>query len=74
MRTLTGQYENSHGHKPRGDGYWAFRLTGTDGAGRFTSEEYFERGTLSEARAAACRRMKREIGGVKRVVEVEVLP
>lgn len=74
MRTLTGQYENSHGHKPRGNGGWALRLTGTDDNGRYTSETYFEHGTLSEAKAAACRRMKREIGGVKRIVEVEVLP
>jgi len=74
METNTQQYEFSHGRKPRGEGYWAFRLTGTDGNGRYTSETYFEHGKLGEAKAAACRRMKREIGGVKQVVEVEVLP
>lgn len=74
METNTRQYEFSHGHKPRGMGHWWFRITATDGNGRYTMQEISASGKLSEAKAAACRRMKSEIGAVKRIVVVEVMP
>jgi len=74
MRTNTEKYEFSHGSKPKGRGCWILELTGTDGNGSYTTQEYTERGTLSEARKNAVRRFKSEVGGVKEVTEVEVLP
>jgi hypothetical protein len=50
MRTNTEKFENSHGRKPRGHGFWGFELTGTDGHGRYTTQEYFESGKLTDAK------------------------
>ena len=74
MRTNTEKYEFTHGRKPRGHGLWALSLTGTDGQGRYTKQEYRVSGNLTEAKKQACRRFKNEVGGVKSIVEVMVLP
>jgi len=52
MRTNTNEFEFSHGRKPKGFGYWALELTGTDGQGRYTSQTYFESGNLAEVKKA----------------------
>jgi len=74
MRTETMKYEFTHGRKPKGYGNWWLRLTGTDDEGSYTTEQYSILGKLSDAKKQAVRLMKSEIGGVKRVVEIEVLP
>ena len=74
MKTNTERYEFSHGKKPRGKGLWALELTGTDGQGSYTKQEYHESGNLGEAKKQACRRFKNEVGGVKSITEVTVLP
>jgi len=74
METNTTEYVNSHGKEPRGRGLWLLKLTGTDGEGRYTDETYMVAGTLAQARKQAVKRMKQEIGGVKTVVGVTVLP
>ncbi len=74
MRTNTAKYEASHGKAPKGWGGWWLEVTGTDGTGRYTTEVYKETGTLSEAKKQAVARMKAEVGGVEKVVEVTVLP
>lgn len=73
METNTKQYEYTYGHKPKGQGMWGLKLTGTDNQGRYTTETYFESGKLAEAKKKAIARMKSEIGGVKKVTEIEVL-
>lgn len=74
MRTTTTQYQFSHGRQPKGYGLWWLRLTGMDGNGAYTTEQYQEYGTLNEAKRNAVRRMKAEIGRVKQIVEIEVMP
>ena len=74
MRTETMKYEFTHGRKPKGYGSWWLRLTGTDDQGRYTTEQYRTIGTLTDAKKQAVRMMKSEIGGVRRVVEIEVMP
>ncbi len=74
MRTNTNEYQFSHGKKPRGLGNWCLRLTGTNGQGSYTTETFFVHGLLTEAKRDACRRFKNEVGGVKSIVECEVLP
>jgi hypothetical protein len=74
METSTRNYEATHGRQPKGTGMWMFKITGTDNKGRYTKGEYSAYGSLPEARSKACREMKSEIGGVKRIVLVEVLP
>lgn len=74
MRTNTAEFEFSHGRKPRGFGNWALEVTGTDGQGRYTTEQYFGQGTLAEVKKDVCRRFKDEVGEVKAIVEVTVLP
>lgn len=74
MRTETSQYENSHGKKPSGRGCWMLELTGTDGKGSYTTQNFSGYGTLSEVRKNSVRRFKSECGAVKSVTEVVVLP
>jgi hypothetical protein len=74
MRTNVDEYVNSHGKAPRGSGMWAFEVNGTDGDGRYTSETYFISGKFADAKREAARRLKQDVGGVKQVVEVKVLP
>jgi hypothetical protein len=73
-RTNTEQFEFTHGHKPRGWGQWGLELHFTDGNGRFSSETVFATGTLTEARKSAWSRIRREVGGAKQLLEVDVLP
>ena len=74
MRMNTAEYEFSHGHKPRGNGYWGFELTFTDGNGRYSTETAWAHGTPSQARAAAWQQVRRTVGGAKTLVECKVLP
>ena len=74
MRTNTTLFENSHGKKPKGNGNWWLEVVGTDGKGSYTTETYNVRGTLAEAKKEAKRLMLQEIGAVKSVVEITVLP
>ena len=53
MTTNTSEYEFSHGHKPRGQGTWAFEMTFTDDNGSFCTETRFANGTMAAARADA---------------------
>lgn len=73
IRTITADYEATHGKLPKGEGNWTLELTGTDCQGRFMKETYSEFGLLSTAKNAACRRMKQEVGGVKAVIQIKVL-
>lgn len=76
MRTNTSQYEFSHGHKPRGWGWWMmevhFYLAG--GGGRLCAETMSAEGTMAEARAAIVRNLKRKTDCPVTVTEVVVLP
>jgi len=74
MTVNTSQYEFAHGHKPRGQGFWAFEMTFTDGHGRFSTETVFANGTPAQARKQAWQQLKAECGAVKELVEVTVLP
>jgi hypothetical protein len=74
MRTETTKYEFAHGKKPKGYGSWWLKLTGTDCQGRYTTEQYNILGKLADAKKQAVRMMKSEIGTVREVVEIEVLP
>lgn len=74
MTTETGLYENTHGKSPKGYGLWWFKITGTDNKGSYTTDELSATGKLTEAKAAACRRMKQEIAGVKTITNIIVLP
>lgn len=74
MTTITTAYENTHGRKPKGTGNWALRVTGTNGRGAYTSETYFLYGPLPEAKREATRRMKLDVGAVKTVTAIEILP
>lgn len=51
----TDEYVRAHGKNPRGDGRWAFRITGSDGLGSWTTldECCFFSGTLTSAKRAA---------------------
>lgn len=74
MQMNTNEFEASHGRKPRGDGYWGFDLTFTDGEGRYSKETAWAHGTLTQARAAAWQQIRRTVGGAKTLVECKVLP
>ncbi len=74
MTTNTNAYQFSHGRKPKGEGSWMIKVTGTDGQRRYTTETYSCSGTVSQAKKEAVRRMKTEIGGVKQILFVEILP
>ena len=74
MAISTSQYEFSHGRKPRGHGSWWFRVTASNGDGSFTTDERSASGLLSEARRLVCRQMLAEVGGARKIVEVEVMP
>ena len=74
METLTVEYQFSHGKRPRGFGAWWLKLTGTDNEGRYTEESYQITDALAAAKTRAVKRMKEEVGGVKKVVRIEVLP
>ena len=74
MDINTAQYEFSHGKKPRGQGFWWFRITGTDGAGKYTTAEHSANGTMREAARIAVRQVRADIGAFKQLVEVEVMP
>lgn len=74
MRTNTDQFRNSHGKAPKGYGTWAFEITGTDGRGAYTTETYFITGKMSDARKQAIKRMKSDIGAIKEITEIVVLP
>jgi hypothetical protein len=74
MRMETNEFEASHGRKPKGRGYWGLVLTFTDGDGRFSSEEVWGNGTLTEVRKNAWYHLRREVGGAKHLLEVKVLP
>ena len=74
MKTETTQYEFSHGKKHKGYGAWMLEVTGTDGNGSYTTETYQITDKLGDAKKAAVRRMKAEIGAVKNVVEITVMP
>lgn len=60
VRVLTGRYEWSHGHKPKGYGYWAFNIG---------EETVWIQGMYSEAKKKAIREAK-----VRKLYQVEVLP
>jgi len=74
MRMNTEKYEFSHGKKPRGSGHWLFAITGSDGCGRYITELRKSSGTLSLARKQAIYSFRSEIGSVKEIIEVEVMP
>lgn len=74
MKTSTAEFEASHGRKPRGRGNWWFRVTATDGDGKYTTDERNAFGTLTEARAIVCRQMRSDIGVPIRFTEIEVMP
>lgn len=74
MIVKTSEYENTHGKKPRGRALWAITARGSDGRGRYTTETYYINGSLPYAKKEAVRQMKQEIGGVKMVTSLEILP
>jgi hypothetical protein len=53
------EYEFTHGHRPRGNGHWAFDVAWHDnGASCF--ERFWRTGTYAEAKAAAMQYARRE--------------
>lgn len=74
MQMNTSEFEASHGRKPRGNGYWGFDLTFTDGNGRYCTETRFAHGTMAQARGTAWQQLKSECGSAKTLVECKVLP
>ena len=74
MKTNTTEYEFSHGKKPKGNGRWFLELIGTDGNGRYTTYEAQVNGSLGEAKKQAVKQFKAEVGGVKKITEIKVLP
>jgi len=74
MTINTTKYEFSHGRKPRGYGQWMFEVLGSDGAGAYTTSTYTVLDWYRLAVHEAARRLKRECGAVKSVIEVTVLP
>lgn len=73
MRTETTKYEFTHGRKPKGYGNWWLELTGTDDQGRYKTKRFTILGKLADAKKQAVCQMKRRFG-VKKVVEIEVMP
>ena len=71
--TLTRQFENSHGRKPRGDGLWIMSLQISDGRGSWCSEQFEHHGTLTEAKQAARQHIKTSCGRAKELI-IDVLP
>lgn len=49
-------------------------MVGTDGEGRFTNYTGEAWGTLTEAKQTVARNFRKEVGGVKRIVEAIILP
>jgi hypothetical protein len=75
METNTRQYEFSHGKKPRGKGYWAFEVTGTDDKHVYIeSDPLWAYGTLAAAKKQAIRSFKNVYSAVTRIIEIKVLP
>jgi hypothetical protein len=74
MRIDNTQYLNAHGCNPKGKGFWFFDLLGTDGEGRYTRDTFSGNGTVAQARKQAVAAFKRQVGGVKQVVEAVTLP
>ena len=73
-RLNTSEYVNTHGKEPKGRGSWWLEITASDDTGRFTTERYNERGTLTDAVKSAIRNMKQDVSGIKKFIEVKVLP
>lgn len=73
IETDTTKYEYSHGKKPRGYGEWGFEVTAMRGSG-YCDIKKWERGNFGEAKAAAIRSVKDELGGGATVLRVTVLP
>lgn len=73
----TDDYVNAHGKNPKGSGNWAFRISGTDGHGSWTTIDrcFFANGTLTAAKRAAKQRGTNEVRSIGRVRElvIEVL-
>lgn len=74
MKTNTDKYMASHGEQPKGIGFWAFLITGTDGRGRYTSQELQAYGNLTDAKNKAARDFKYGYSGIRRITEIIVLP
>lgn len=49
-------------------------MTGTDNRGRFTEFTGNATGKFSEARKQVINQFKQEVGGVKKIVEIVVMP
>ena len=49
-------------------------MTASNGDGSYTTDERSASGLLSEARRLVCRQMLAEVGGARKIVEVEVMP
>ena len=74
MLVNTNSYEATHGRAPRGEGYWGFEITATDGKGAYITETRWAHGTPAAARKQACRALRDECGRAKLILEVTVLP
>jgi len=72
--TNKDEYEFTHGHLPKGNGYWAFEITGGDGDGAYTKDTIFQYGNFTQARRSAIKVFKSMSGRIKEIIEVKVLP
>lgn len=57
-----------------GFGNWLFKMTGTDNRGRFTEFTGNATGKFGEVKKQVIRQFKQEVGGVKKIVEIVVMP
>lgn len=62
IEIFTETYEEVYGHKPRGKGTWAFFIV--SGRGTDFNEPIIKHGTYSEARDAAIREARSQVGGL----------
>lgn len=66
IEVFTENYEEVYGHKPRGQGTWAFFIVSTRGTD--FNEPIIKHGRYAEARDAAIREAKRTIGGFQALI------
>lgn len=62
IEVFTENYEEMYGHKPKGQGTWAFFIVSTRGTD--FNEPIIKSGTYSQAKAEAVREAKSQVGGL----------
>ena len=61
IEVFTENYEEMYGHKPRGNGTWAFFIVSTRGTD--FNEPIIKHGLYSKAKAEAIREARSQVGG-----------